>query len=252
MIVLKSLFKTPLTSRDALGLLANLIASPPLPKEMYEAAAGLVGKNGTSLLDFWRSGFKDQLTEITSERTWALQRSRLLRSVLVETGWRALFTSAKEQKHVEAWAHLVDSNNYFSSFPKSSWSSILAQRHLMAILSGACFLHLGTKAYRVDNAKALELDLYLEYYKEILLLDLRVQGMALAAVDQYEDAEASRIAEIKDEVINPLLSEQYRVLHLMADQIANATLEVINIKVSMDALQARKHEIARQFTSASL
>jgi len=63
---------------------AHHLAKPPLPDAMYEAAAGMLGKKGVSLLDHWRSSFSIQLDEIASQKTWQAQRAMLMRIVLVE------------------------------------------------------------------------------------------------------------------------------------------------------------------------
>ncbi|MGO7755295.1 hypothetical protein ACC817_08255 [Rhizobium ruizarguesonis] len=251
MTILKRLLKRPFSSADLLGLAAHNISKPPLPPQMYEAAAGMVGKRGVSLLDHWREGFSVQLGEVAAQPTWQLQRSKLLRLVLVENGWCDVFACTNGIETLDTWVHLVADLDYFKAFPKDTWKSLLLQRHVTALLSAACLMEVGHKVYALTKLKEIELKLHSEYYREILKLDFSINQMVVALVDEEQDEQAFRLADAKDEVINPLIDDQYKLLALIAEQIANSEIDLSLVKAKMDAFDARKRELAEAFLQTS-
>ncbi|OWV87454.1 hypothetical protein [Rhizobium sp. R693] len=251
MTILKRLLKRPFSSADLLNLAAHNIAKPPLPPKMYEAAAGLVGKRGVSLLDYWRDGFSVQLGEVAAQPTWQLQRSKLLRAVLTENGWCDVFACTNGIDSTDAWAHLVADLEFFQAFPKDTWKTVLLQRYIIALLNAACLIELGHKAFALTKLKEIELKLHSEYYREILKLDFSINQMIASLVDEEEDEQALRLADEKDNIINPLIADQYKLLALIAEQIANSEIDLSSLKAKMDAFDARKRELAEVFRQAS-
>src|SRR4051794_26554985 len=108
MAFFKALFHRPLTYNDLLQDAGKLITSPPLPADWKRLAAGLVGKNGTSLLDYWRDHFKSQLKMIAEEATWQMQKSRLLKLSMMERSWRAAYVVSRNAKHVASWSFMCN------------------------------------------------------------------------------------------------------------------------------------------------
>lgn len=243
MSFLKRVLKRPFTSTELHSMSEQHRAKPPLPESMYEAAATMVGKNGVSLLDHWRSTFSLQLDEIADQKTWQGQRSMLLRIVLVEEGWADVFRCTNEIGSVDVWAHLVADHELFQQFPRTAWKGLVLQRYIVGLLSAACLMELGSRNYSIDSTKQLEIQLHGEYYREILNLDLKVVAIIQDMIDQYSDEEALNTADLKDQVINPIIAEQYKVLALVSEQIANSSVDIQAIKGKMDALDGKKREI---------
>jgi len=142
------------------------------------------------------------------------------------------------------WAHLVSELEFFSAFPKETWKSVLLQRYIIALLNTVCLMEVAWKVYALTNRKEVELRLYSEYYREILKLDFAINQIILE-----QDEQAFKLADIKDEVINPLIDDQYRLLALIAEQIANSEVEISSVKAKMDAFDARKRELAGAFAA---
>ena len=118
------------------------------------------------------------------------------------------------------------------------------QRFIVALLSGACLMELCGKAFQFDQIKRLELELHAEYEKEIRLLDVKVLDLILMSVAAYEDQTANELAAMKDDIINPLIKEQFQLLHLMSEQIINECLDIGDIKARIQAFDVKKREIA--------
>ncbi|NEK17516.1 hypothetical protein [Rhizobium leguminosarum] len=250
MTILKRLLKRPLTSADLHRLAGHNMMKPPLPKAMFEAAASLVGKSGVSLLDYWRKAFSIQLDEIAAQKTWQGQRARLLKLVLTEQGWCDVFASTNDIEAPGVWGHLVSEVELFTAFSKEHWKGILLQRYIIALLSAACLEELAAKIYAFSRIKKLELDLHSEYYREILKLDLQINMMIDEMVDAYDDEEALELAGVKDDVINPLIADQYKLLALVAEQIANSQIDIASVKEKIDAFDVRKRELAAVFLAS--
>ncbi|MBY3026502.1 hypothetical protein [Rhizobium leguminosarum] len=250
MSFIKRMFKRPFTSAELHSMTAHHLAKPPLPDSMYEAAAGMVGKRGVSLLDHWRSTFSLQLDEIASQKTWQAQRAMLLKIVLVEEGWTDVFRATDKISSPDVWAHLVSELDFFQATPREHWKGLVLQRYIMGLLSAACLMELGIRNYGIDSVKQLEIRLHSEYYREILNVDLQIGQMIREMIDNYDDEDALNVAALKDDVVNPIIADQYRVLALVAEQIANSKVDIEIIKGKMDALDAKKREIGEALTSA--
>lgn len=245
MSLLKRILKRPFTSAELHAMAAQHLAKPPLPESMYEAAATMVGKQGISLLDHWRKTFSMQLDEIAGQKTWQGQRAMLLRIVLVEEGWADVFRCTNEIASVDVWAHLVADNDMFQQFPKETWKGLVLQRYIIGLLSAACLMELGVKSYGVDSTKQLEIKFHGEYYREILNLDLKVGAIIHDLIAEYSDEEALNVADLKDQVINPVISDQYKVLALVSSRLPMPVSISTSSRVRWTPSMARSGKSAR-------
>lgn len=191
-----------------------------------------------------------QLDEIAGQKTWEAQRAMLLRIVLVEEGWSDVFACTNDIPSLEVWAHLVSENETFKQFPKETWKGLLLQRYILAIPNAACLMEIGTKNYGIDGVKQLETRLHSEYNREILNLDLKIGVVIRELIDEYSDEDAMNVAGLKDDVINPIIADQYKVLSLIAEQIANSKVDIEIVKDKMAALDERKREIGQALAAA--
>jgi hypothetical protein len=219
MAFFKALFHRPLTYNELLKDVGKLITSPPLPADWKRLAAGWVGKNGTSLLDHWRDYFKSQLEMIAEEATWQMQRSRLLKLIMMERSWRAAHAISQDAKHVASWSFLCK-DAWAKDANEKNLHLLLTQRWLMAVLSDGCLITLGTMSYGLDKVKDTELELHYLFHKEINGLDVGVMEAMLDAVDEYRDDDAHLIAAFKDDHLAPLIREQYTLLAQLEDDVA--------------------------------
>ena len=128
---------------------------------------------------------------------------------------------------------------------------MLLQRYVTALLSSACLAEIGHKVYDLTKLKQIELKLYSEYYREILKLDLAINQLIVTLIDDHEDDQALRLADAKDEIINPLITDQYKMLALIAEQIVNSAVDLPSIKAKMETFDVRKRELAEAFVRGS-
>jgi hypothetical protein len=227
----------------------RLIRNPPLPQDFKASVIGVVGRSGVNLLDYWRDYFRFQLKTISGEETWGLQRARLLKLVMTEQGWRAGYVVAQNAKHVDSWSHLLNDVEWTKGAAKEQLGDLLQQRYIMALLSHACLKTTGARTYALDQAKERELDLYYEFDREIKSVDVSLLDLMNVAVDEYRDDDARFIAGFKDDVVNPIIREQYAVLAVLEDDIANGNVDVKSVRAQIKALDAKKAHLAEQLRS---
>jgi len=249
MALFKSLFGISLTYSDLLRETERLISNPPLPQDWKTSAVGVVGRPGVDLLGYWRDYFRSQLKTISGEETWSLQRAKLLELVMTELSWRAAYTAAQNAQSVDSWSHLLNDVEWTKGAPKEHWKDLLPQRWLMAILSDACLRKTGRRVYALDQTKDLELNLYYEFDEEIESLDVYLLDQMNSAVHEYRDDDAHFIAGVRDDVVNPIIREQYRILALIGNDIANGSVDVESITARIRALDEKKTHLAEQLRS---
>jgi hypothetical protein len=244
MAFFKALFHQSLTYNDLLKDAGNIITSPPLPADWKRLAAGLVGKNGTSLLNYWRDYCKSQLEMIAEEATWQMQKSRLLKLVMMERTWRAAYVVSQDAKHVASWSFMCKDAHWAKDADEKNLPLLLTQRWLMAVLSDGCLIALGMKSYGLDKAKDTELELHYVFHKEIKALDVGVMEAMLDAVDEYRDDDAHLIAAFKDDHLAPLIREQYTLLAQLEDDVANSTVDIAWFSSQLNAIKQKQAELA--------
>lgn len=127
----------------------------------------------------------------------------------------------------------------------------MLQRFIVALLTESCLIELGGKYFGIDPIKQLEIDLHGEYDKEIKILYIEFLNAMLKCVESYEDDRASELASMIDDIINPLITEQYKLLSLMREQIINATVDIEDIEARMKSFDARKQKIAAAIAGQS-
>ena len=66
----------------------------------------------------------------------------------------------------------------------------------------------------------------------------------LKYVEAYEDDSARALGDLKDEILNPLIREQYRLLALMREDIINGNIDPQEIQTQIQLLDKEKLSIA--------
>jgi len=244
MTFFKALLHRPMMYGELLKKADNIITSPPLPADWKRLVAGMVGKNGISLLDYWRDYCKSQLKMIANEATWQMQKSRLLKLVMMERTWRAAYVASQGAKHVASWSFMCEDVDWAKDANETNMHSLLTQRWLVAVLSDSCLIAVGMKLYKLGKAKDDELELQYLLHKEVKSLDVGVMEALLDAVDEYRDDDAHLIAAFKDDHLAPLIREQYTLLAQLEDDVANSTIDVAWFSSQLDAVKQKQRELA--------
>ena len=115
-------------------------------------------------------------------------------------------------------------------------------------MTDVCLQVLGEKLYQLDDTKRMQFDLYQAYDKEIRLADITLQDMIHDRLNNFEDDVAAIMADIKDDMINPLLVQQEAILGQVIEGIVSDTLDVAIMSERMKELDARRDEVEKQLT----
>ena len=241
LILLKAILRRPLAESDLLSAAGSLLARPPLPPEVRDTLAGIrADREGTSVLDYWRGGFRSALREIAAEPTWGLQRAKLLATTVETYPLRALHAVAESAKHDESWLP-----RFRRAEPKLADASVetckrlLTQHWLIALCTDVCLQVLGNRYYGVGRTKDRELE----------LLDLwgtDLDKLRVALLDYVLDAalaENTRLNDIvrwHDDIARPLLDEEGRVLSALEEEVVHSNVDVQNVTAKRAELNEKK------------
>lgn len=249
MTFFKALFHRPLTYNELLKDADKIITSPPLPADWKRLAAGWVGRSGISLLNYWRDFSKLQLKMVADEATWQMQKSRLLKLIMMERTWRAAYVASQGAKHVAAWSFMCNDADWAKDANEKNLHLLLTQRWLMAVLSDSCLITVGMKSYSLDKTKDTELELHYLLQKEVKSLDVGMMEAILDSVDEYRDEDAHQIAAFKDDHLAPLIREQYTLLAQLEDDVANSTVDIARFSSQLNAVKQKQAELAALVSS---
>jgi hypothetical protein len=245
---LKALFGQTYSYDDLLKESQRLFNPPQVPSDVLELMA-LFNSNGKTFLSFCENSYRDFLRQIANKETRDDQRQALLAICIQERSWRSVYRAAKDAKHVSSWTHLTAGSDIFEKTPREYWQKVLLQRYLVAVLSDAWLLDIGHPLYKLDVVSQAGLDLYVEYDTEIKKLDVDMSEDMLSKLDSFEDDEGLALAKFKDEVVNPIIREQYEVLERLGKDVAANTLDPEVYQAEFKRIDEIKKHIARAITS---
>ncbi|MBR1188702.1 hypothetical protein [Bradyrhizobium sp. AUGA SZCCT0160] len=201
------------------------------------------------MLDYWRDFCKSQLKMVADEATWQMQKSRLLKLIMMERAWRAAYVASQGAKHVAAWSFMCKDADWAKDANEKNLHLLLTQRWLMAVLSDSCLITVGMKSYSLDKTKDTELELHYLLHKEVKSLDVGMMEAILDAVDEYRDDDAHLIAAFKDDHLAPLIREQYTLLAQLEDDVANSTVDIAWFSSQLNAVKQKQAELAALVSS---
>lgn len=231
-------------------LIKNPAVPPTLLQKMQES---YVRHNGEviSLVEYYRNcRLTPALEKIASEGTWHRQRATCLREILDEVHWR---NWQYVMDHTESeWGKEIILGKLRTLWPNATTKELnlyLLQFYLVTMCTNAALSALAHTFYGLNKTKQLEIELYEEYGRGIVLLEASV--MDLAFKHHADDLDAAYgIATWKDQKLNPVLEEMYRHLTSTKDQIIEDTFVVENFKRISDRLDDQKAALAREILSA--
>ena len=190
---------------------ASFTSNPKLPAGFPELMAQFDGRTRT-FLEFIQLIFKEHLKQIADKRSRAEQKAELLTLWLQELSWIAAERAAKDAKFVELWEHFAKGAPWFEPYPKSEWRRLLIGRFMASLVISSWLQVLGSMVYQLEDHIESALKLFVEYDAEIKTLDVSMSELVFEKLSNYEDNEGLQIARLKDEVLVPLMNQQYAVL----------------------------------------
>jgi hypothetical protein len=242
--LIKRVLHTRFTEADLLGASGNMISQTPFPTELRESFASITDRDGRSLLDVWRTLFQKEIHSIAEKPTWDLQKAAMLDTTLSWKSWEAIYRVSEKAKHLESWGFVVRDNPAFKAVEPEGWSRRILEMFWIGLASSSCLEALGFNLFGFKTTKSTEIQLYMEYEKEIRTLDVSWQDLIhdwshRASATVEDTATVEDLKNIKDNEVNPIIAAQFRLLSTMRDEIVYGTLNVKGFEQKFRELQAK-------------
>jgi hypothetical protein len=252
MLWAKSLLSRPYSERNLYSWAEKYLLNPPLPPELQDAARDVRGRDGSNLMDLWRSHFSQELSEIAAKQTRRLQRAHCIKLMFMEASWRATLVVAKNTKYPKSWSHFVRDNELFDVLGGHDQLPILYQRYLLAMTSWACLSEALVKLFGSTTKTELEIDWCYQIEMDVKLIDVTAQDVILALVDDgAHDATVMECASYKDDIINPFLRKGLVFNARFQEQIATDQFDLPSANKIAQQFEAEKKIIVAKLSEYS-
>jgi len=247
---LKSLFQRPLSEADLLRVAEGLIQRPPMTPDTYDLLVGMRGTaDGASVIELWRREFRTMIATIGAEKTWGLQRSALLREIVENFTWTALWHAAQNVQHPEAWSGaLQDAFPQMCNASPDACRSVLTQRWLMAVSTDAGLRTLAERLYAVEEMKQGELG-FVELCHTRLQTDQVALRDRILMVTQDEPEAGAALTAWHDTEVVSILNDEWKFLDTIEDAVVTGSLDLERTREKVAALEARRAAAARLIMS---
>jgi hypothetical protein len=242
--VAKTVFHSAFTAEQLIEHHKGLLKNINLPSEFATALDEMKALTGGDLREVVRGYHIQQLKDIGALRPWAIQRRKAIELCLVENTWRATYLAARDFRR-EAWAHAVKGVEMFERRPKEHWQYLLHQRYLLALMSGSYVETLGRAFFDFTEAKTLEIDAHKSYLQEIRKLDFGMVEQMHIAIDEGRDDDAQWLANVIDDVVQPIIVKQNGLLERMRSEILDSNLDVDETQREVQRLEEVKEHVGR-------
>jgi hypothetical protein len=239
-----------LTRADIFAYCETLLRSPAAPAELLDSMHNsFVRFEGMpiSIVEYYRQqSLTPALDRIAAEPTWERQRARCLREMLNDAYW-STWQYVIGQAETD-WGREIVLGKLRAVWPKASNEELkyyLLQNWMVYICTNAALATVATTFFRLDKTKELEIQLYQQYGRDIVLLDTSVMDMWCSMYAEDPEA-AGPYLDWKDEKLNPLLQQMFHHLNATKDQIAEDAFDIARFKRVCAELDGRKEELARE------
>ena len=242
--LIKALLGSAYSYDELLKESASFTSNPKLPNGLTELMTSFDGRKRT-FVEYTQLTFKEFLKQIATKRSRADQKAELLALCFQELQWIALERAVKDAKFNELWDYFVKDVPWFEPYPKSEWRRLLICRFLISLRTSSWLQVLGRMLYQLEDYIEPALKLYVDYDTEIKAMGVGMFELMLEKVSNYEDDQGYYIGKFKDDVVNPLMDEQYAILDRLGADIKSNKLDVDFYQTQFARIEEIKKHIAR-------
>jgi hypothetical protein len=226
--------------------------SNPNPGGLAKAMSHFDGQKRT-FLEFTRLNFKEHLKQIAQKPTKAEQRLELLKIRLDELSWNAVERAVKDAKYVESWDYFIDKDAlWFQNYPKSEWRRHLTARFITAALIGTWLTMIGRSLYQIEPYIESALELFENYDTEIKTLNVSMFEFIFEKLSNHDEEEGIKVSKLHDQVIRPLIDEQYAILDRLGADIKANSINVDFYQTQFARIDEIKTVIARTISASAI
>lgn len=231
--VAKRIARRPMSESDLLGYCGPLIANPPIPDEIRSALMEYKYTGGRTALEKWRDDIKYIIRDIADDKTWSLQRQKLIHYLVAAVHWVALFETIDEldvQRRTGLWRDYVEGIGVFAANQEDEWPLLLILNGLLARINKVVLSLLGMAYYGTNKNLERHLDIFMGMRKHVIekavLLD---RGILDIDATDY-DLGASLIAA-RNEQVFPALQKLFALLREFGDRIETGLVDENSISM---------------------
>jgi hypothetical protein len=222
--VAKRLIRAPMSAADLLKVSGSLVENPPVPDDMRFTLTTRKYSDGRSFLEGWRSEMKTFVEDIAAEKTWWLQRQRLIHFRVAAATWIALYKAVGVEPRISLWRSYVEGIGEFATNPESSWPTLLPKVFWFATLHNAVLCPLGMACYATDKALERHLELLASLREHViskgLVLDRGIQDL-----DEIDPHLAESLMHARNGMVHPQSLKLFGFLRELADRIETRSVQ---------------------------
>lgn len=237
----KRFARRPMSEVDLLEYCQGMIRNPPLPEDIRSALMSTAYSSGQLIIDKWREDFKELLAQIATEKTWTLQRQRLLMFRVSASSWLALKRAVGNEERVQLWRGYAEGAGDFALNPEDKWPGILQQAYFFGIMTNVILGLLGTVYYATDEKTDTLIEALSEMRRETIRAGMAVDRMVLTVVEN-DEALAEGILAWRNEIYLPTNQRVFALIREFGDRIASGSVDIDDIsnryKAACDACNA--------------
>jgi hypothetical protein len=236
----------PLSRSDLFSYCEDLIRKPPvlpnLQKAFEESFVRSSGEVISLSVVYRRDRLIPALERIATQPTWHFQRTECLKAVLDDLHWHNWYFCLNNAKSPAGRGMILGKLKHV--WPKASDEELTHYLNQFFVVSLACYAALGAVGetfFKFDDKKKKEIDLYVQYQREIMKLDTDFMDLIYEHCENDIDA-ALKWADWKDAHLNPIMQKMYNHLSAIKDQIIQDVFDP-------EACLNRMEELRKQRTS---
>jgi hypothetical protein len=249
--VFKALLGGPYSYDDLLKASMPFLANPKMP-DGWEGVPSMFDGKTRTFMEYVTLAYKDFLKHIASKPTRAQQKAELLSLRIQHLTWVATEKASRDAKWTESWARYTKGHPLFDAsrvegqmLHQAEWNFKLKSQWLTSIILGSWLVVLGRTLYNLEPHLEAAFDLHEFYDTEIKTMEVGMMDLMLEKLANYEDDEGKRIGKFIDEVLGPLMKEQYAILDRLEADIKANTLNLGFYQTQFSRIDEIKQFIAR-------
>jgi hypothetical protein len=213
-----------MSAADILQVSGRLAENPPMTDDVRSLLTTRKYTDGRSLLDGWRDEVKAFAGDIASEKTWRLQRQKLIHFRVAAATWIALHRAVGVEPRISLWRSYVEGIGEFATNPESSWPTLLPKIFYFATLHDAVLRVLGRSCYATDEALERQLKaltgLREHAIEKGVVLDRGIQDL-----DEVSPELAETLMHARNTVVHPQNIKLFGFLAEFADRIKTGSVD---------------------------
>jgi hypothetical protein len=218
-----------MSESDLLKVSSGNIANPPSSGDMLSVLTAWKYTDGRSLLEGWRSEMKLLIAQIAAEKTWAMQRQRLIHFRVAATTWIALYKAVGVEPRIWLWRSYVERIDDFAACPENVWPALLQKRFYFAALQTAVLGALGMGCYGTGET----LEHYLRTLRELRKHAIE-KGVFLdrgiLELDEVDHDLAESLLARRNGMIYPQNQKLFAFLQELGDRIETGAVQESEIE----------------------